>query len=376
MQRNVLRTVVGLLAIATLVSHAYAQSSLGIGTAEPSIAPSGPFAHFLQWVNIQQQDFYRSMTRAMTAMRDNNNSAWLLVGLSFLYGIFHAAGPGHGKVVISTYMLANETALRRGIILSIISSLLQAVSAIVMIGTVYLVLRGTSISMTQATGALEIMSYALIAAFGAMLLWRKLRNLTSLMPRNQALAVAGSGSMATPDHHDHSQDHGHHHEHAKHDNHGHKDHHGHAHAHHDHHHHDGHDHATCSSCGHSHAPDPKMLSGDDFNMRGAWAAIIAVGIRPCSGALIVLSFALLNGLWLGGILSVFAMAIGTAITVSLLATLAVTAKDVAVRLSGGGALSGTIHSVIEIAGAAVLLLLGLTLLAASLTGPLGATVGS
>ncbi|TIP64529.1 MAG: delayed-early response protein/equilibrative nucleoside transporter, partial [Mesorhizobium sp.] len=77
---------------------------------------------------------------------------------------------------------------------------------------------------------------------------------------------------------------------------------------HDHHHgHDGHHHhhphvagEVCETCGHSHAPDPELLSGDRFDWRTAWSAVAAVGIRPCSGALIVLSFAALNGLWFGG----------------------------------------------------------------------------
>ena len=59
-------------------------------------------------------------------MRTDGSKMWLLVGLSFAYGIFHAAGPGHGKAVISSYMLANEVALRRGILLSFVSAFLQA----------------------------------------------------------------------------------------------------------------------------------------------------------------------------------------------------------------------------------------------------------
>jgi len=89
---------------------------------------------------------------------------------------------------------------------------------------------------------------------------------------------------------------------------------------------------------------------------------------PCSGALIVLSFAFLNGLWAGGILSVLAMAVGTAITVSLLATLAVTAKDWAVALAGDGRLGNRVHSAIEIGGAALVFLFGLLLLSASVGG--------
>ena len=109
-----------------------------------------------------------------------------------------------------------------------------------------------------------------------------------------------------------------------------------------------------------------MLKGDRFALREAWSAVIAVGLRPCSGALIVLSFALLNGLYLGGVLSVFAMSIGTAITVSILATMAVTAKGFALRYASSGSAAARISNGIEIAGAALVLLLGLVLLGAAL----------
>jgi ABC-type nickel/cobalt efflux system permease component RcnA len=109
-----------------------------------------------------------------------------------------------------------------------------------------------------------------------------------------------------------------------------------------------------------------MLSGERFDWRTAWSAMAAVGLRPCSGALIVLSFAFLNGLWAGGILSVLAMAVGTAITVSVLATIAVTAKNVAVSMAGDGRIGNRIHTTIEILGAAFVLIVGLLLLGATL----------
>ena len=110
-----------------------------------------------------------------------------------------------------------------------------------------------------------------------------------------------------------------------------------------------------------------MLVGERFDWRTAWSAVVAVGLRPCSGALIVLSFAFLNGLWAGGILSVLAMAVGTGIMVSILATIAVTAKNVAVKLAGAdGPVGAGIHTAIEIAGAAFVLIVGLLLLSASL----------
>lgn len=337
--RGIARLVTAAFVVTALsATIAAAQSPLGIGTAEPAFKTTGFLGGFFAWINMEQQGFYRLMTNALKGMRENPWQLWSLVGLSFTYGVLHAAGPGHGKAVISSYMIANETELKRGVLLSFLSSLLQGVVAILLIGAVYLILRGTSISMTSATRWLEIASYALIAAFGGWLLLRKLRS----MLRPVAVAsVAGGGQV----HLAHDHHHSHHH-----------DHHGHSHG-------PG---EVCASCGHAHAPDPSMLKGDRFALREAWSAVIAVGLRPCSGALIVLSFALLNGLYLGGVLSVFAMSIGTAITVSILATMAVTAKGFALRYAANGAAAARISNGIEIAGAALVLLLGLALLGAAL----------
>ncbi len=302
-------------------------SPLGIGSAEPGFNTSGVFG----WINAQQQGFYRLMTGALKDMRENPWAASTLVGLSFAYGVFHAAGPGHGKAVISSYMLANEVELKRGVMLSFLSSLLQGLVAILLVGAAYLFLRGTTVSMTDATRALETGSYALIALFGAWLLFRKLR------PTRRASALGAQAVEV----HDHGHDHGHHHHHAG---------------------------EVCATCGHAHAPDPSLLKGERFALREAWSAIVAVGLRPCSGALIVLSFALLNGLYLGGMLAVLAMSIGTAITVSILATLAVTAKGAAMRFAGNGSAAVRVGTAIEIGGALMVMILGLLLLGASLQG--------
>ena len=312
--------------ILAAVTLAHAQSPLGIGAAEPGLNATGPFGGLFAWINAQQQGFYRLMTGALKEMRDNPWAASTLVGLSFAYGVFHAAGPGHGKAVISSYMLANELELKRGVLLSFLSSLLQGLVAILLVGAAYLFLRGTTVSMTDATRALEIGSYALIALFGAWLLYRKLR------PAERRASALGAQAVEV-------------------------------HGHHDHHHHAG---EVCSTCGHAHAPDPSLLKGDRFALREAWSAIVAVGLRPCSGALIVLSFALLNGLYLGGMLAVLAMSLGTAITVSVLATLAVTAKGAALRFAGDGSAAARDGSAIEIGGAALVLILGLLLLGAAL----------
>lgn len=309
-----------------LVNASAAQSSLGIGASESQIVVDGPFAEVLMTINNYQQQFYRALTSALREMKTEPTKLWLLVGMSFAYGVFHAAGPGHGKAVISSYMIANEVELKRGVTLSFMSAIMQGITAIIVVGAVYFVLRGTAISMSDATFTLEAASYVLIILFGCWLLWKKIKQWFA--PKDQH-------------NHDHSHSHDHNHDHLT----------------------PG---ETCSTCGHAHMPDPKSLSGD-LTLRQAWSAIIAVGLRPCSGAVIVLSFALLHNLYLGGILSVFAMSIGTAITVSILATLAVTAKNTAVRFANSDQAAMRIGSTIEVLGALLIITLGILLLGAVLS---------
>jgi nickel/cobalt transporter (NicO) family protein len=192
--------------------------------------------------------------------------------------------------------------------------------------------------MDDATHALEVASFAMITAFGAYLLWIK------IFKKGHSHAY-----LEHTHNHDENCDHcnGHNHEAA-----GIKR--------------DGKSEFACDTCGHVHAPNPQMIARE-FNWKTASAAVFAVGLRPCSGALIILTFAILNGLYIGGIMSVLAMALGTAITVSTLATLAVTAKNVAMRYTNADA-SGRIHRAIEIFGAGLVFVLGLTLLLASLAG--------
>ena len=281
-----IRLALGLLAATLVIAHlpvvAHAQSSLGIGVND-GMAPTttGPFAHILMWINLRQQEFYHSLAAAMKAMRQDGSKLWLLIGLSFAYGIFHAAGPGHGKAVISSYMVANEVALRRGIMLSFVSALLQGLTAVVVMMLAYFVLRGTAISMTDAAWFLEISSYVLVTLFGAWLLWRKLGpSILRLFGRTPAYSLSAA-------HAGHSHGHAHAHAHSAHSHAGHSHAHAHSHAAHSHalhthddHDHDHHDHShahdhdhgpgeVCETCGHSHAPDPAMLSGDRFDWKTA-----------------------------------------------------------------------------------------------------------
>src|SRR5262249_42827824 len=229
------------------------------------------------WLLAKQGEFYRGLSGLIRAAKADGSAVWGLLGLSFLYGVFHAAGPGHGKAVISSYLVANEETWRPGVVLSFASALLQAFVAVAIVGVAAVLLNQTAKVMGDVVRWIEIVSYGLIAAVGARLLWSKGRGflaaLHAVMSPRPLLAAAGAGPghMVVPvpdhdhhDHHDHHHDHHHHH----HDHHHHDHHHDHDH---DHHHDD--DHVHDASCGHSHGPEPKDLSGPGGWQRGLTAIV-------------------------------------------------------------------------------------------------------
>ena len=327
------------------------------GGPRPSAEPQ--VGGIVGWLLSKQSEFYREMSSTIRAAKSDGSAVWTLLVISFAYGIFHAAGPGHGKAVISSYLVANQETAKRGIVLSFASALMQSLVAVAMVGICAVLLNATAKTMCGAEKAIEIASYALIAAFGARLVWTKGGGFIRALQAPQALPAMALAAAAPHDHAGHGHDHhhrGHSHPHAhvarRGDEHGH-DGHGHDHV-------QGHVHDE--HCGHSHGPVPSELAGPGGWRRG-FGAIFAVGLRPCSGAILVLVFALAQGMFWAGIAATLVMGLGTAITVATIAVLAVSAKDLARRLSGasegGGAL---IMRGLEFGAAGLVLLFGVGLL--------------
>jgi ABC-type nickel/cobalt efflux system permease component RcnA len=266
------------------------------------------------WLLAEQSRFYLLLTGTIRDVRTSPSAAWTLVGLSFAYGVFHAAGPGHGKAVIASYTIANERALKRGLVLTGLAALLQGLVAIAIVTVAALIFNATAKRMTDAAAVIEQVSYAAIAALGLWLVWRKGRALVAALrplgmsagtffhapgPQDGQLAFASAEgksafvcSAAETGHV-----------------------------------HDG-------SCGHVHGPDPSTLGGTNFSWSTAVATVVAAGARPCSGAILVLVFSLAQGLYLAGIGATLAMALGTGLTTGALAATAVFAKSFAEKMLG------------------------------------------
>jgi ABC-type nickel/cobalt efflux system permease component RcnA len=212
-------------------------------------------------------------------------------------------------------MLANETSLKRGATMALMAALLQALIAIVLVGAAGFVFQATASQMTHAADWIELASYCSVAAIGVWLVWRKgsalIAALSQHVERQRAVAAtpayAGvawerpafglsaasyrAGSADAPG-------------------------------------------ELADDCGHMHMPDPAQLDGA-FSWRAAAGTVIAAGARPCSGAILVLAFAMAQGLFAAGVAAAFAIAIGTAVTTGALAWIAVFAKSAAMRLAAG-----------------------------------------
>jgi nickel/cobalt exporter len=369
-------SVAAILMLAALLDDAFAQGS-PFGGPRPGAAPV-PASGIVGWLFAKQAEFYRQFSGLIRASKADGSAAWSLMGLSFLYGIFHAAGPGHGKAVISSYLVANEETWVRGVVLSFLSAIMQALVAVTVVGIAAVLLHASASTMNSAVNWIETLSYGLIIAVGARLLWVKGRAFIAAL-RGLGRPTAAVGAAVTPapaahddhahhDHdHDHGQDHDHAHAHCDHDDHAHAAAHAHVshddhdHSHHDHSHHD-HDHDDASAWGHAHAPEPEELAGPGGWRRGL-TAILAVGLRPCSGAILVLVFALAQGLFWVGVASTFVMGLGTFITVAVIATIAVGARAWAQRIAGARSSYGTLAMRgIEVGAALVIMGFGALLL--------------
>ncbi len=342
-----------------LMHAALAQNPFG---APKGVAAEPQASGIIGWLLAKQSEFYLQMSKTIRAAKTDGSAVWALLGISFAYGVFHAAGPGHGKAVISSYLVANEETAKRGIVLSFASALMQALVAIAIVGIGALLLNATAKTMCSAERVIEIASYGLIAAFGARLVWTKGRGFMRALgvyrsePQLAPALVHAHNHAHDHGHHDHSHDHGHGHSHAR------VAHHDHGHDHHAHDHHDHAGHVHDEHCGHSHGPEPSELAGPGGWSRGL-SAVLTVGIRPCSGAILVLVFALAQGLFWAGVAATLLMGLGTAITVSAIAIVAVSAKGLAARVAagrdGGGAV---LLRGIELGAAALVLLFGVGLL--------------
>ena len=360
--RDVSRLCVVAALILTSGAAAWASPTGPFGAGLPDdggFTGASLFPQFVEFLISIQIYFNQHLTAAVRAIHHDSTAIWTLLGLSFAYGIVHAIGPGHGKAVVSSYVLATRQTLRNGVALACIASLAQAAGAIALILVASMLLHLTSVSITWATFQFEVASDAVVLLLGCWLVWTKIikpaRSLKLAFEpvtpftrpelyldgmvgggpsRFQATEVAG-----VPEPSGHSlrvsvraaavaND-------------------------------------PCD-CGGLHIPDAAMAAGT-LDWRKAWTVVASTALRPCTGALIVMVFSISQGLLAAGIASTLMMGIGTALTVATLAVLSVSARKTAFVLTGADSpLGRRIKRGVEVCGALAVLSAGVLLLLGSI----------
>lgn len=260
------------------------------------LAAAGLYALWIYWPQILlssaglQRSINQELSGLLRQVAENPRAGLSLLSFSFVYGVLHALGPGHGKIVITTWLATHPSKLKSSLGLTFAASLLQGLVAIALVVVVLGVLALPSRQLHLSSFWLEKGSYLLVGALGVLLSWRALRRLRVQLRRKPRF------TSFTP-HHVHD--------------------------------------ANCG-CGHQHVPDEKQLAaGSDWRAR--LMIVLSMGMRPCSGAIMVLLFSKVIGGFSWGVLSALAMAAGTSITISGLALLVHSFRSLAVRLSGNRA---------------------------------------
>lgn len=263
-----------------------------------------------------QRTANREIGRRLQAIRNGQEIGPLLVGLmlAFLYGAVHAAGPGHGKIVVVGYLLSRDARIGRGLAMGAQTALLHVGSAIVVVMLADILLRRTFGGAPAEIPAVRIASYALIVTIGLGMLVRAGRRLVAA----RATRVLAHEADRPPDH---------------------------AHL-------------------HRHAPD----CGCGLQARAGEGGLLAaaVGLVPCTGSLLILLYALANDMLAVGIALVAAIAFGMAITMGVLGLASVWARRFVLDRLERGRAKALVAGLLEVAGAGLVTAAGGLLLVGSL----------
>ncbi|WP_426607907.1 nickel/cobalt transporter [Pantoea anthophila] len=287
---------------------------------------SGGLLVWIYWSQILlqsvlwQKDLHRQMTQLLQQVAEQPHQAGLsLVIFSLLYGVLHALGPGHGKVVIATFLATHPARVKTSIRLTLLASLLQGSVAIGLVTVMLVILQTSSRQLHLSSFWLEKGSYLLVIGLGMLMGYRALRALwRALRPRPAPLF------RAFQSHHQHD--------------------------------------AQCG-CGHAHLPTPQQMQGS-VSLKTQLLVVVSMGLRPCSGAIMMLLFAKVIGVYGWGVLSAAVMALGTALTISAIGVLVQQARSVAQRLAQPRETAGRARLLIPLltlTGSLILIVAGLAL---------------
>ena len=280
-------------------------------------------ARYFLTIQSIQRGLHIKLSDALRAIQiDGFRASIILTAFSFVYGVLHAAGPGHGKVIISTYLLSHESQLRRGIALSFAAALTQGLTAVVIVFFAFWLMKLTMVQTRGVVNHVEVVSFAMVALVGFYITCMQAQSLRrKIYISGKAIDNCADGS---------------------------------------------------EKCDHHHGLGVSELE-KELSLRSFIGIILSIGIRPCSGAVIVLLLAFSLGHVAAGLFAVLAMSLGTAIAIALLAAFSVyfrrTAQRIVQSRHDTRHLVGVIPTIFGILGGGLIFIFGLSFFISALTAP-------
>lgn len=289
---------------------------------------------FLPWLFVKavawQQAFNQLISENLHAIQQNSVSAGLLlIGVSFLYGVLHALGPGHGKFIIASYLSTHESELKQSVKLSLLSSLMQGIVAITATSIIVVILNLSSRYFKLSQLWLERSALILLIGLGVYWIYQGTRKPkkafrvksiqhTDLISQNERQSAVKINRTFKDD----------------------------------------------CGCGHQHLPNAIQLKQAN-TWKSQFLVIMSIGLRPCTGAIFVLFLAYMLDLFTWGIFATLAMSIGTGLMLSIFAILVRYAKQLAIRLGqwyGAKTLNKYSGSIVKIIAGGIMIFFAISLL--------------
>ncbi|MEI9747945.1 nickel/cobalt transporter [Moellerella wisconsensis] len=252
------------------------------------------YTHWIVWLQqvvIWQRSLNYHLSELLQKVDTEPQQAGIiLIAASFIYGLLHAMGPGHGKVIITSYIATHPTKLKRSVLLTLLASLLQASMAIIIVSAVLYLFQLSTRYVHQSSLILEKLSYGTMVVLGAIFCASAGKSLfkTLISPPKSSLKINAIKSISS------------------------------------------HQHSKNCACSHQHTVSENILNSD---WKTQLMVVISMGIRPCSGAILLLIFAYVINAYEWGIVATLVMSLGTALTISFIAIFVFYLRKTAIRLS-------------------------------------------
>lgn len=296
-----------------------------VGLAVLAMLSLGLYQLWLMWPSlvISSIQWQRAVNAQLADLLYEAKAApWVagsyLIGFSFIYGMLHSLGPGHGKVIVSTYLATHPTKAKASLVLTVVSALLQALVAVLLVSVLIWGFNASMRVVNDKANMFVVLSFALVAVVGVLICWKALKNIYRAMrqPQLRVKAIQPLTAQPFPSQSKMSLN-------------------AHAPATAIHAVHTTHKASSECGCGHQHVADAQSINNAS-TLREYAGIIVTIGIRPCTGAIMVLLFSNVVGLYWMGVLSALAMAVGTALTTSLIAIMTLTGKHLVKRYLTAG----------------------------------------